>query len=53
MKKELTYIAPLRTGIVLAVLYGILSVIIVPFLLVAAILGSKASTPARAAFGVG
>ena len=53
MKKQLTYIAPLRAGIVLGVLYGIVSLIIVPFLLLAAILGSKASTPVPAIFGVG
>jgi hypothetical protein len=49
MKKELTYIAPIRTGIVLGVLYGLLGLIAAPFLLLAVVLGSKAGAPA--AFG--
>jgi hypothetical protein len=49
MKKQLTYIAPLRAGIVLAVLYGILGLIFVPFFLLAAIFGSRAGAPV--AFG--
>jgi hypothetical protein len=46
MKKELTYIAPLRTGIVLGVLYGLLGLIAVPFFLLVAVFGSKAGAPA-------
>ena len=53
MRKQLTYIAPVRAGIVLAVLYGILSLIVVPFFLVAALLGGKSGSPAPAIFGVG
>ena len=41
MKKRLTYIAPVRAGVVLAVVYGVLSLIIVPFFLIAAVLGAK------------
>jgi uncharacterized oligopeptide transporter (OPT) family protein len=43
----------LRAGIVLGVLYGILSLIIVPFVLLAALLGSKTGVPSPAIFGVG
>ena len=53
MKKQLTYITPLRAGIVLGVLYGILSLLVVPFVLLAAVLGSKTGVPAPAVFGVG
>jgi hypothetical protein len=53
MKKELTYVAPLRAGVVLAVLYGIVSLIFVPFFLLAAVLGSRTGAPFPAAFGVG
>jgi uncharacterized oligopeptide transporter (OPT) family protein len=53
MKKQLTHIAPLRAGIVLGVLYGILSLILVPFFLLAVIFGGKSGTPAPAIFGVG
>lgn len=42
MKKELTQIAPVRAGIVLAVLYGLLSLLIAPFLLLAAFVGGNA-----------
>ena len=51
MKKQLTYVAPLRAGIVLGVLYGLLSLIFVPFFLLGAVLGSRAGAPAF--FGVG
>ena len=37
MKKQLISIAPLKAGIVLAALYGILSLIFVPFILLSAI----------------
>jgi len=50
MKKQLTHISPLRAGIVLGVLYGLLGLIFVPFFLLAAIFGSK-SGGAPAAFG--
>ncbi len=52
MKKQLTYIAPLKAGIVMGLLYAILSLILVPFLLLATLLGAKAGNggPA-AAFG--
>jgi len=53
MKKQLAYVAPLRAGIVLGILYGILSLIIVPFLLIAAIIGSRSATPGPGIFGVG
>lgn len=53
MKKQLTYIAPLRAGIVLAMLYGILSLILVPIFLVAAVLGSKAGGAGSAVFSIG
>ena len=53
MKKQLTHITPLRAGIVLGVLYGILSLIIVPFFLLAVVLGGKTGTPLPAIFGVG
>ncbi len=39
MKKRLTYVSPLQLGIVLAVLYGVISLIIVPFLILGAIFG--------------
>jgi hypothetical protein len=53
MKKQLTYIAPLRAGIVLGVLYGILSLLFVPFILIAAALGSRTGVPAPTIFGLG
>lgn len=53
MRKQLTYIAPLRAGIILATLYGILSLIFVPFLLIAAVLGSKSGGATPFVFGVG
>jgi hypothetical protein len=53
MKKQLTYISPLRAGIVLGVLYGILSLIFVPFILVAALLGGKSGAHVPAIFGLG
>jgi hypothetical protein len=39
MKKRITYVSPLQQGIVFAVLYGIISLILVPFFLIAALLG--------------
>ncbi|NNM87846.1 MAG: hypothetical protein HKL95_04945 [Phycisphaerae bacterium] len=45
-KKELSRIAPLRAGIVTAVLYGIMSLIFVPFLLLAALAAGHRSAAA-------
>jgi hypothetical protein len=50
MKKQLTNISPLRAGIVLGALYGLLGLIFVPFFLLVAVFGSK-SGGAPAAFG--
>jgi len=41
MTKRLQHIAPLQLGIVLATLYGVLSLIFVPFALLASVLGAK------------
>jgi len=41
MKKQLTYITPLRAGIVLGALYACLALIIVPFLLIGTFLASR------------
>jgi hypothetical protein len=41
MKKRLTHVDPLKLGITLAVLYGVISLIIVPFFLLGAIFGGK------------
>lgn len=41
MKKQLTHISPLRAGIVLGVLYGLLGLIVVPIFLLAAVAGAK------------
>ena len=46
MKKQLTYIAPLRAGIVLGVLYGLLGLVVLPFLLLAALFASRSGAPA-------
>jgi len=43
MKKRLTRIAPLRAGIVLGIMYGILGLIVAPFLLIAALVGKDAA----------
>ena len=43
MKKQLTHITPLRNGIVLAVLYGFLALILMPFLIVAILVSGKAA----------
>jgi hypothetical protein len=48
-----TYIAPLRAGIVLGLLYGILSLIFVPFVLLVAFLGHKTGAPIPAMLGAG
>ena len=41
MNKRITRIAPLQLGKVLAVLYGCVSLIAVPFLILASVLGAK------------
>ena len=43
MKKRLTNVNPLKLGIVLGVLYGVISLIIVPFFILAALFGPKGS----------
>ena len=53
MKKQLTYVAPLRAGIVLAVLYGILALIFVPFFVLGALIGHRAGSSMPAIFGLG
>jgi len=53
MKKNLTRIAPLRAGIVLGILYGIFSLILVPFFLIFALLSAKTGTAAPAFMGMG
>ena len=53
MTKQLTRIGPLRAGIVLGVLYGIFSLIIMPFVLLAFFIGGKAGTATPAFFGFG
>jgi hypothetical protein len=52
MKKQLTHIAPLRAGIVLGVLYGLLGLVFVPFFLLASFIGSKNAPGGSAFFGV-
>lgn len=39
MKKRLTYVSPLQQGIVMGALYGIISLIAVPFLIIVTLLG--------------
>jgi hypothetical protein len=39
MKKRISYVSPLQQGIVLGVLYAIISLVLVPFLLIATLLG--------------
>lgn len=46
MKKQLTYITPLRAGIVLGVLYGLLGLVFVPFFLLMTVFASRAGAPA-------
>lgn len=50
-RKQLTRIAPLRAGVVLGVLYGVMALIFVPFLFVAFLFGSKSGS--ASAFGGG
>ncbi|MFO1475086.1 MAG: hypothetical protein U1F98_00370 [Verrucomicrobiota bacterium] len=53
MKKQPTYIAPLRAGIVLAALYAVLSLLAVPFFLVATALSARSGSSAPAIFSAG
>jgi len=50
MNKQLTYITPLRAGIVLGILYGFIGLIFVPFFLLAAVFGNKAAAGGGSAF---
>jgi hypothetical protein len=52
MKKQLTYITPLRTGIVLGILYGLLGLVIVPFFVLGAVFGTHHATGGSALFGM-
>jgi len=52
MKKQLTHIKPLRAGIILAILHGILSLFFIPFFILAAILPHK-TYPHDPAFFIG
>jgi hypothetical protein len=45
-RKCLTYIAPLRAGVVLAVIYAFFGLIFVPFFVLMALFGNKAGAPA-------
>ena len=45
MKKRLTRIGPVRAGIVLAVFYGIVALLVAPVILIASVLGAKAGGP--------
>lgn len=47
MKKRLTYVSPLQLGIVSGILYGLISLIVVPFFILASLFG-----PHGAGFGV-
>ena len=46
ISKRLVYIGPLRAGIVCAIVYGCLSLVFVPFVLLASLLGHKAGDTA-------
>jgi len=50
-RKALTYIAPLRAGVVLAVMYGFLGLIFVPFFLIMTLIGKASGAPGPALFG--
>lgn len=41
MTTQLRHIAPLRAGVVLAIVYGILSLVIAPFILLIVVFGGK------------
>lgn len=51
VKKQLTHISPLRAGIVIGILYGLLGLIFVPFFLLMAVISSR-SGPAATLGGV-
>ena len=51
MKKQLKHISPLKAGIVLGILYGLVGLIFAPFFLLAALFGNKTGAP-PAVFGV-
>ena len=42
MKKELIHVDPLRTGVVLGILYGAMGLILIPFLIVFILIGAAA-----------
>lgn len=48
MKKRLTHVSPVQCGTVLAVLYGLFSLLIVPFFLLGTFLSMHAPRPAQA-----
>jgi membrane protease YdiL (CAAX protease family) len=52
MKKQLTYIAPLRAGIVLGILYGLLGLIMVPFFVLGALFSIKNGPAGAVPFGL-
>src|ERR1700722_12007714 len=52
MKKELVSIAPLRAGIIRGVLYGAVSLIALPFILLGILLGHKAGGGSAVIVGV-
>ena len=53
MKQQLTHISPLRAGIVLAVLYGILSLLFAPIILLAGLFANKSNPEFSSIFSVG
>jgi len=59
MKKNLTNIAPIKAGVVLGILYGLLGCIVVPFLMIAGVAAANAAResgqvmPFGFIFGVG
>jgi hypothetical protein len=53
MKKRLTYISPLKLGIVLGIIYGIMSLIFaVPFFLIFSMIGAASARPGAPALPV-
>ena len=53
MKKRLTRIAPLKAGIVLGILYGLFSLIIVPFFVLIMLASAKTGNPTPAFMSLG
>jgi hypothetical protein len=51
-RSELKYVAPLRAGVVIGALYGILALIFVPFVFLALMVGIKTGSPAPLVGGV-